>query len=329
MELSDKNVLVTGGTGFIGSHLVERLVAEGCRVRVLANYKSQPDVGNLAFVDASVRERIDLVWGDVCDRDSVMHATEGVSVVFHLAALIGIPYSYVAPESYVRTNIHGTLNILQAARSRHVERVVHTSTSEVYGSAWYLPIDEAHPLVAQSPYAATKIGADKLAESLARSFDLPVTTVRPFNVFGPRQSDRAVIPTVIAQAVAGLDPIRIGDASPKRDFTFVTDTAEGFLKAAACEQAIGRTVNIGSGQSISMGDLAARICRMNGGGDVLGDASRLRPPKSEVHELLCDNTLAREMLEWSPAVDLDTGLSRTIAFVREHPRRFSPGQYRV
>ncbi len=329
MELPGTSVLVTGGTGFIGSHLVERLVTEGCRVRVLANYKSRPDVGNLACVDRAIRDRIDLVWGDVCDRDSVMQVTEGVSVVFHLAALIGIPYSYIAPESYIRTNIQGTLNVLQAARSCGVERVIHTSTSEVYGSAQRLPIDELHPLVGQSPYAAAKIGADKLVESFGRSFDLPVTTVRPFNVFGPRQSDRAVIPTIVAQSVAGIDPVRIGDASPKRDFTFVTDTAEGFVRAALCDQAIGRTINIGSGRSISIGDLAARICRKTGGAQVTTENDRRRPCRSEVCELLCDNTLARELLGWSPTVDLDEGLDRTIAFVRENPHWFTPERYRV
>jgi NAD dependent epimerase/dehydratase len=329
MELSGRTVLVTGGTGFIGSHLVEQLIAEGCRVRVLANYKSRPDVGNLAFVNDVIRGRLDVIWGDVCDRDSVMHVTDGVSVIFHLAALIGIPYSYIAPESYIRTNIQGTLNVLQSARNRDIERVIHTSTSEVFGSAQRLPIDETHPLVGQSPYAAAKIGADKLVESFARSFDLSVTTVRPFNVFGPRQSDRAVIPTIIAQSVAGIDPIRIGDASPRRDFTFVTDTAAGFVRAALCDQAIGRTINLGSGCSISVGDLAARICRKTGGGRVATENNRQRPRRSEVSELLCDNTLARELLGWSPRVSLDEGLDRTIAFVRENPQCFTPERYRV
>jgi len=329
MKLQDHRILVTGGTGFIGSHLVERLMREGCRVRVLGNYKSQPDPGNLVFLDASTRGEIEMVWGDVSDRDSVMHVTEGITVIFHLAALIGIPYSYVAPDAYVRTNVQGTLNVLQAARARGVERVVHTSTSEVFGSAQYTPMAEAHPQVAQSPYAATKIGADKLAESFARSFEIPVTIVRPFNVFGPRQSDRAVIPTVIAQRLAGGDPVRIGDPNPRRDFTFVTDTVDGIVRAAASDEAIGRTFNLGSGKSITVGELAARICEMTGGGSVAPVEARRRPTGSEVRELLCDAALAKDLLGWVPQVDLTEGLLATIEFIRRHPERYSPGAYRV
>lgn len=329
INLRAKRVLVTGGTGFVGSHLVERLVAEGCRVRVLANYKSRPDISNLACLDPEVVEQLDIVWGDICDRDSVMHVTDDISVVFHLAALIGIPYSYIAPASYVQTNIVGTLNILQAARARGIERVVHTSTSETYGSAQYTPMDEKHPAVGQSPYAATKIGADKLAESFFRSFETPVVTIRPFNVFGPRQSDRAIIPTIIAQRAAGLDPIRIGDPSPKRDFTFVTDTVDGFVRGACCDAAVGATINIGTGQSISMGELAQRICEMMGGGRVVSENARTRPAKSEVSELLCDNTLARTLLGWTPRVQLNDGLARTIDFVRSHASLYAPERYRV
>lgn len=329
MVLANKTVLVTGGTGFIGSHLAERLVREGCKVRVLGNYRSQPSLGNLACLDQQILDQIEVVWGDVCDRDSVMQVTEGASVVFHLAALIGIPYSYIAPVSYVHTNVQGTLNILQAARSRGVERLVHTSTSEVYGSAQYTPIDEKHPLVGQSPYAATKIGADKMVESFGCSFDLPVVTVRPFNVFGPRQSDRAIIPTIIAQRLSGVDPVRIGDPTPRRDFTFATDTVDGFVRAGTCDAAIGKTVNVGSGKSISMGDLAQRICELTGGGTVITETSRVRPTASEVKELLCDNTLARELIGWSPQVELNDGLLQTIEFVRQHPDRFSPQRYSV
>lgn len=329
MQLRDKRVLVTGGTGFIGSHLVERLVTEGCKVRVLANYKSHPSVGNLAYVDGAVRENVEIVFGDVCDRDSALHAVEGNSVVFHLAALIGIPYSYVAPSSYVQTNVAGTLNLLQAARALGVERFVHTSTSETYGSAQYVPIDERHPQVGQSPYSATKIGADKLAESFALSFEMAVTTVRPFNVFGPRQSDRAIIPTIIAQRVAGLKTVRIGDPAPKRDFTFASDTAEGFVRAARCDQAVGKSINIGSGKSIAMGALTEKICELSGGGRHLCESKRARPAGSEITELLCDNTLARDLLGWTPQVGLTDGLVRTIEFVRSHPDLYAPGQYRV
>lgn len=329
MDLHGKRVLVTGGTGFVGSHLVERLVTEGCHVRVLGNYQSQPSVGNLAFVDPAVLDQVEVTWGDVRDRDSVMAVTEGVSVVFHLAALIGIPYSYVAPASYVDTNISGTLNILQAVRACGVERLVHTSTSEAYGSAQYTPIDERHPLVGQSPYAATKIGADKLVESFVGSFELPAVTVRPFNIFGPRQSDRAIIPTLIAQGLADGDTIRMGDPTPKRDFTYVSDTVDGFVRAAACDEAIGRTVNIGSGRSISMGQLADRIRELTGGGTVEIDQTRVRPAGSEVSELLCDATLAADLLSWQPRVKLDKGLSRTIDFIAETPQLYSPSQYRI
>lgn len=329
MDLAGKKVLVTGGSGFVGSHLVERLVETGCQVRVLGNYKSQPSVGNLKFVDEQVRDSIDTVWGDVCDRDSVMHVTEGIDVIFHLAALIGIPYSYIAPDAYVRTNITGTLNILQAARARGIERVVHTSTSEVYGSAQYVPIDESHPLVGQSPYSASKIGADKLVESFARSFELPVVTVRPFNVFGPRQSDRAIIPTIIAQCVSGKEVVKIGDPSPKRDFTFVTDTVNGFIRAACCDEAIGQTINIGHGQSISMGELADRICSLTGASGWESESSRIRPAGSEVNELRCDAKLADELLGWLPECSLDEGLNRTIGFVCQNMEMYEPNQYRV
>jgi NAD dependent epimerase/dehydratase len=329
MDLEGKRVLITGGTGFVGSHLAERLVRDGCSVRVLGSYKSQPDIGNLAYLDPSILNSIDIVWGDVCDRDSVLQATEGVSAIFHLAALIGIPYSYSAPDSYLRTNIGGTLNVLQAVRSRDIERLVHTSTSEVYGSAQYTPIDEKHPLVGQSPYAATKIGADKLVESFACSFELPAVTVRPFNIYGPRQSDRAIIPTIIAQRVIRKDDVRIGDPTPKRDFTFVTDTVDGFVKAASCDQAVGRTINVGSGKSISIGELANRICERTGGGQYTTDPARVRPAASEVRELLCDASQARDLLGWRAKVDLDQGLMRTIDFVTAHPENYAPGRYRV
>lgn len=329
MNLNNKRVIVTGGAGFVGSHLVEQLVEAGCRVRVLANYKSHPDVGNLAHVSKDIFNSVEIVWGDVTDRDSVTHACQGMQVVFHLAALIGIPYSYIAPHSYVQTNVIGTLNLLQAARSAGIERFVHTSTSETYGSARKVPMDENHPLTGQSPYSATKIGADKLVESFVCSFELPAVTVRPFNVFGPRQSDRAIIPTIIAQRVAGRDPVRIGDPAPKRDFTFVADTARGFMAAACCDAAIGRVINIGNGQSISIGKLTEKICELTGGARYESESQRVRPQGSEVSELLCDASLARELLGWRPKVMLDEGLRRTIDFVRKHPELYAPNQYRV
>jgi dTDP-glucose 4,6-dehydratase len=329
MKLHGRRVLVTGGTGFVGSHLAERLVHEGCSVRVLANYRSQPSVGNLAFLDKDIFNEIEVVWGDVWDRDSVIQVMEGTSAVFHLAALIGIPYSYIAPASYVQTNVVGTLNVLQAARHHAIERVVHTSTSETYGSAQYTPMDEKHPQVGQSPYAATKIGADKLAESFACSFDVPVVTIRPFNVYGPRQSERAIIPTIIAQRLASEGAVQIGDPSPKRDFTFAADTAEGFVRAAACDQAIGRTINIGQGKSIAIGELADRICELTGGGTWESKSQRARPVRSEVNELLCDNTLANELLGWQPEVALEQGLQRTVEFMRDHVEMFTPESYAV
>lgn len=329
MKLAGKRVLITGGTGFIGSHLAELLVKNGSHVRVLANYKSMPSCGNLDYVDPYIRDEIEIVWGDVTDRDSVMNVVDGVSVVFHLSALIGIPYSYIAPLSYVQTNINGTLNILQACRQLNIERLVHTSTSETFGSAQYTPMDEKHPLVGQSPYSATKLGADKLAESFACSFDLPVVTVRPFNVFGPRQSDRAIIPTIIAQRIASDTPVRIGDPSPRRDFTFVTDTARGFIAAAQCDEAIGRTFNIGNGKSISIGELAETIFELTGGGTYVSESQRIRPKKSEVNELRCDSTLARTVLGWSPEVSLTDGLVETIEFMRSHTEMYAPLEYRV
>lgn len=329
MQLAGQRVLITGGTGFVGSHLAERLVRDGCRVRVLANYKSQPHVGNLQFTSPEIRQEMEIVWGDVCDRDSVTQACAGQAAVFHLAALIGIPYSYVAPASYVQTNVAGTLNVLQAVRSSGVERLMHTSTSETYGTARYTPMDESHPLTAQSPYAATKIAADKLVESFCHAFALPAVTVRPFNVYGPRQSDRAVIPTIISQALASGGEIRLGDPAPRRDFTFVTDTVEGFVRAAGCDQAIGRVLNLGSGQSISIGALAERIRAAIGGGRVVRDAGRIRPESSEVGELCCHNGLAYDVLGWAPSVNLATGLDRTIEFIRRHPEQFTPRHYAI
>jgi NAD dependent epimerase/dehydratase len=329
MKLAGKRVLITGGTGFIGSHLAELLVECGCLVRVLANYKSMPSCGNLEFVDPHVRDEIEIVWGDITDRDSVMNVVDGMAVVFHLSALIGIPYSYIAPQSYVQTNIVGTLNVLQACRSLDVERLVHTSTSETFGSAQYTPMDEKHPLVGQSPYSATKLGADKLAESFACSFELPVVTVRPFNVFGPRQSDRAIIPTIIAQRIAGKDPVRIGDPTPRRDFTYATDTARGFIAAAQCDNAIGQTFNLGNGKSISIGELATMICELTGGGSYVSESHRIRPQKSEVNELRCDSTLAQSVLGWSPQISLTNGLTETIEFMKSHTEMFAPLEYRV
>ena len=316
---------MTGAGGFIGSHLVERLVELGAQTRGMVHYHAD---GSWGWLDESrCRSDIEVVAGDVCDRDSVKKAMEDVEVVFHLAALIAIPYSYHAPLSYVRTNVEGTLNVLQVAREIGVERVVHTSTSEVYGTARYVPIDEDHPLQGQSPYSASKIGADKLAEAYRLSFDVPVVTLRPFNTFGPRQSARAVIPAITTQCLTG-DVVRLGSLHPTRDFNYVADTVNGFLLAAATPKAAGRTVNIGSGREIRIGDLAQMVIQLVGGcARVESDDQRLRPNGSEVDRLLADGTLARDLLSWRPSVSLEDGLRMTIDWVKDHLERYRPGVY--
>jgi dTDP-glucose 4,6-dehydratase len=327
MNWKGKRVLVTGAGGFIGSHLTERLVQEGAAVRALVHYNA---LGTWGWLDHSPhRNEMDVVAGDICDRDCMQETTRDREVVFHLAALIAIPYSYHAPASYVRTNVEGTLNVLQAARAADVQCVVHTSTSEVYGTARYVPIDEKHPLQGQSPYSASKIGADKIAESFHLSFGLPVVTVRPFNTFGPRQSARAVIPTIITQCLTG-QTVRLGNLHPTRDLNFVANTVDGYLLAASCPKAIGQTINLGSGREISVGDLAHLIGRLLGQPvDVQTDEKRLRPENSEVERLLADNTLAGHLLGWSPSVNLEDGLTRTIEWLRQHLDRYRPGVYAV
>jgi len=322
-----KRVLVTGAGGFIASHLTERLVELGARPRALVHYNA---LGNWGWLDFSPRKGdIEVLAGDIADRDSVRSAVEGTDIVFHLAALIAIPYSYQAPASYVRTNIQGTLNVLQAVQEAKVERLVHTSTSEVYGTARYVPINEDHPLQGQSPYAASKIGADKMVEAFHCSFGVPAVTVRPFNTFGPRQSARAVIPTIISQALAG-QVVRLGNLHPTRDLNYVANTVEGFLLAAAEQRAIGQTINFGSGREISIGDLVQLIARLLGKPiDVTSDQARLRPEKSEVERLLADNSRARSLLGWEPTISLEVGLQRTLDWLREHQGRYRTGVYVV
>jgi NAD dependent epimerase/dehydratase len=303
--------LVTGADGFIGSHLVELLVAEGFNVKALAQYNSFNSWGWLE--DVACRSDIEVLSGDVRDSHYCRRITGGVDMLFHLAALIAIPYSYVAPESYVDTNITGTLNICQAALASHVKRVIVTSTSEVYGSARYVPIDEQHPLQAQSPYSASKIGADALAMSFHNAFDLPLTIARPFNTYGPRQSARAVIPTIISQIAAGAKQIKLGDLTPTRDFNYVADTCRGILALARCDRAVGETVNIGSNHEISIGDTLALIGELMGSEvEFLADAQRLRPERSEVLRLWCDNRKIRELTGFQPMHDLRSGLRTTI-----------------
>jgi dTDP-glucose 4,6-dehydratase len=320
-------VLVTGAGGFIGSHLVERLHAEGAKVRAFVRYNSRGDAGFLRQLPPETLTQLEIVGGDIRDSSAILTASEGVDVIFHLGALISIPYSYVHPREVTESNILGTLNVLEAARHHQTARVIHTSTSEVYGTARYAPIDERHPLQGQSPYSASKIGADKLVESFHLSFNLPVVTVRPFNTFGPRQSARAVIPTIITQALAGRD-IKLGNLDTTRDFTFVDDTVDGFLKAAQADGAVGGTFNLGTGVEIRVGDLAEKIIAATGSqAHVQVDAQRLRPDKSEVLRLISDNSLAQEALGWSPRVSLDEGLGRTIAWIRDHLDMYKVGKY--
>lgn len=325
MNWMGKRVLVTGAGGFIGSHLTERLVELGARVRALVHYRSDDSRGWLE--QSTCKDSIEIVAGDVCDRDSVRRAVQDMDVVFHLAAVIAIPYSYQAPVTYVRTNIEGTFNVLMASREYEVKRVVHTSTSEVYGSAQAVPISEAHPLQGQSPYSASKIGADKMAEAFYCSYGVPVATVRPFNTFGPRQSTRAVIPTIITQCLAGKT-IRLGSLTPTRDFNYVTDTVEGFVLAADAPEAVGRTVNIGSGREISIGDLVTTIAKLvDRPIAVQSDEPRLRPEKSEVMRLLADNSLSKSLLGWKSSVSLEQGLQATIDWFKDHLHHYRPGAY--
>ncbi len=303
--------LITGADGFIGSHLTELLVREGYEVKALSQYNSFNYWGWLESVDCS--SNIEVLSGDVRDPHYCKHITKGVDVVFNLAALIAIPYSYIAPDSYVDTNIKGTLNICQASLENGVQRVIHTSTSEVYGTAQYVPIDEKHPLQAQSPYSASKIGADAMAMSFYNSFDLPLTIARPFNTYGPRQSARAVIPTIITQIASGKKQIQLGDTTPTRDFNYVADTCRGFLELARCDEAVGETVNIGSNYEISVGD-TLNLIRDLMGSDVefLTDQQRIRPGKSEVFRLWCDNTKIRGLTGFQPQYDIRQGLQKTI-----------------
>lgn len=310
-----RKVMITGGEGFIGSHLVDLLLAEGADVRAFVHYNPSGRVGWLAGKE----DDVEIFQGDVRDAERVQQAVTGRDVVFHLAALIGIPYSYDAPDSYVQTNVVGTMNMLNGCRRADVGRLVITSTSEVYGTASRVPIDESHRLQAQSPYSASKIGADALAISFHRSFRQPVAIIRPFNTYGPRQSTRAVIPMIIGQIYGPADHVKLGALSPTRDFNYVEDTARGFLAVAACDRALGEVVNVGSGREISIGDLVEVLFNITGiRKEVLTDEERLRPKDSEVQRLLCDNTRAREWANWKPEMSLEEGLRRTAEWVQGH-----------
>jgi len=318
-----KRILVTGAGGFIGSHLVESLAGQGAQVRAFVRYNSRNDPGLLKLLPADVLENVETISGDLRDLTAIQSAMNGTSHVFHLGALIAIPYSYLHPVEVVEANIIGTLNILLAARDQSIQRLVHTSSSEVYGTALRVPIDESHPLQGQSPYSASKIGADKLAESFFLSYNLPVVTLRPFNTFGPRQSARAVIPALIAQALT-QSTIHLGNLDTRRDFTYVSDTVAGFLKIAETPGVEGQTINLGTGQDIRIGDLAQSVMAMvDHPVKIVVDPARLRPEKSEVQRLISDNRLALQKLGWSPQVSLEDGLQKTFDWIKEHLTMYS------
>lgn len=317
MNLKAKRVLVTGADGFIGSHLVEALLDKGYAVKAFVYYNSFNSRGWLDTLPQKKLKNIEVFAGDIRDPNGVRTAMNGADTVFHLAALIGIPFSYHSPDSYIDTNVKGTLNVLQAARDLGTGKVVVTSTSEVYGTARYVPIDEKHPLQGQSPYSASKIGADKIAESFHLSFGLPVVTARPFNTYGPRQSARAIIPTIITQLLAGAKEIRLGSLAPTRNLNYVADTCAGFLALATSPKAVGKTVNIGSAGEISIGALAALIMKISGRkARIKTETARKRPANSEVERLLCDNTLITALTGWKPAVSLEKGLERTLEWFK-------------
>lgn len=327
MHWQGRRVLVTGAGGFIGSHLVERLVELGADVRALVRYNSRGDRGMLETASKETLDRVEVVPGDVTDPGAADAAVEGREVVFHLAALIAIPHSYRAPRSYIDANVVGTHNLLEAARRHGVARFVHTSTSEVYGTARTDAIDETHPLNAQSPYAASKVAADQLVLSYACSFEIPAVVVRPFNTYGPRQSARAIIPAIACQALDS-DVVRLGALDPQRDMTFVADTVEGFIAAAGAEGVLGEVLNLGTGRCVSIGDLAAMVIAAAGGkARVEQDPGRLRPPKSEVLRLRSDPSKALRLAGWSAKVGMEEGIRRTVEWIRGHRDRYRPGEY--
>lgn len=327
--LQNKKVFVTGAGGFIGSHLVEELVKANASVTAMIHYSSSANWGNLEYLSPDIKQEIRVIPGNIEDSNFMRFALKRQEIVFHLAALIAIPYSYITPQSYIRTNIEGTLNILEAARSLDIGRVVHTSTSEVYGTAKYTPIDECHPLQGQSPYSASKISADKIVESYYLSFNTPVVTIRPFNTFGPRQSARAFIPTVISQALTQTN-IQMGSLEPQRDLTFVHDTVMGFIAAGITPGIEGEVINLGVGNTSSIGDIAHRILRlMNCNKPIVQNTDRMRPPKSEVLQLISNNSKARSLLGWTPRVTLDDGLLETIQFIEKHLYMFKANTYSI
>ncbi|MEL7625988.1 MAG: GDP-mannose 4,6-dehydratase [Anaerolineaceae bacterium] len=323
---SDKRVLVTGAAGFIGSRLAEKLIENGAQVRAFTRYTSRPEFGNLVFLPPEIFHQIEIVRGNLEDRAAIESVMEGIDLVFHLGALISIPYSYVHPVETAKTNLLGTLNVLEACRHRNV-KLIHTSTSEVYGTALCVPIDEEHPLQAQSPYSASKIGADKLVESYYRSFDVQSVTVRPFNTYGPGQSNRAVIPTIITQALTS-DQIHLGNLKSRRDFTYLDDTVDGFLKAASNGRWDGQVYNLGTGHEVTIGEITQKIFDyLKIQSEIVIDQERIRPEKSEVLRLVSDNTKAKRELDWVPQISLDEGLVITIEWIKEHLDHYKPEVY--
>ena len=325
--MKKKYILITGAGGFVGSHLLETLLTRNYNVKCLVRYNSRNDTGLLTEIPKNLINEVEIVSGDLRDYDAIYQAMKGIDIVFHLGALIAIPYSYKHPKDVIDTNIIGTFNVLNAARNVSVEKVIHTSTSEVYGTALYVPIDEKHPLQAQSPYSASKISADKIVESFYCSYDLPVATIRPFNIYGPRQSARAVIPTIITQALSNNN-VFLGSLSPKRDYTYVSDTIEAFIQIAQLDTTIGQTFNIGSNSDISIGELAQKICNLtNPNCKIIQEKKRMRPEKSEVNRLWADNSKALNEIQWSPKVTLEEGLSKTINWIRSNLQRFQSKDY--
>ena len=327
MDWSKKLVLVTGAGGFIGSHLTEHLVELGVNVKAFVRYNSRNDWGLLELLPKEKLDEIKVIMGDLKDADAVRHATKNIDIIFHLGSLIAIPYSYLHPRETIETNILGALNILMAAKENSIEKIIHTSTSEVYGTARYVPIDEEHPLQGQSPYSASKIGADKIAESFYRSFDLPIAIIRPFNTYGPRQSARAVIPTIITQVLTN-EKIFLGSLHPTRDYTYVKDVVEGFIKVAESPKSVGEVINIGSNFEISIGDLANKIISLIGkNAEIITDSARVRPQDSEVERLWCDNTKSKKILKWEPKISLDDGLKKTIEWISHNIELYKPELY--
>ncbi len=330
MNLKNKKILVTGSEGFIGSHLTERLVKLGANVTALVQYNSFNNWGWLDTFDKEILNNINVITGDIREYDNMKRAIKGQEMVFHLAALIAIPYSYLSPMAYVRTNVEGTTNVLEACRDYEVEKVVHTSTSETYGTALYVPIDEKHPMQGQSPYSASKIAADKMAESFYKSFNTPVATIRPFNTYGPRQSARAVIPTIITQILSGTKEIKLGSLTPTRDFNYVRDTVEAFIKVAESDKTVGQVVNVGSDYEISIGHLANKIIEIiRQDVNIICDEERLRPEKSEVNRLWADNTKIKKLTGWEPKYTLKEGLEETIHWIENNMKYYKPDIYNV